>query len=541
MPRVHAQDLCRAGPVSAGRRRRRAEIVACGLALSLAVMAAGGCGGSGQESTTTTAQGFTVIKPPPATDDPRPNFVVVVTDDQTLESYDQAVMPRTVRNLGGSGTTFSRAIVSTPQCCPSRAGYLTGQYSQNNDVTSNDPGYSLLRDKRNVLPSWLQAAGYETIHVGKYLNGYVATEGATPAPGWDRWMSLIDSDYRKAGWSIDGVEETYPGEHLTGTVNRLTVETIRRQAKRGRPFYLQVDHLAPHDGSGEETGECRGGPIPSSRDADAFPGWRAPRNRAAREVDVSDKPPYLERHPIPGRADVANADRLYRCTLQSLQAVDRGIARMVSELRRVRELGSTMIVFTSDNGFAFLEHRVTVTKGMPYEEHLRVPLVIRPPRGFPPASRSGGVLNPPVANIDLAPTILDVADARPCLEEGVCRRMDGRSLLPLLLGQEPGWLKGRAIRTGFSIGTPTYGLSCSWDGLHTPKQVLVNHTLLPLSLTNECEPANELEYYDLGSDPFQLRGDGPIPPGLEARLDRLKRCSGIRSRDSVIEGTPFCE
>jgi arylsulfatase A-like enzyme len=272
-----------------------------------------------------------------------------------------------------------------------------------------------------------------------------------------------------------------------------------------------------------------------------FTASRAPRTRAAQEVDVSDKPSYLRRHPIAERADVADADQLYRCTLQSLQAVDRGISRLVSELRRVGELANTMIVFTSDNGFAFLEHRVSMTKGMPYEEHLRVPLVVRPPRGFPPASRSGGVLKAPVANIDLAPTILDVANAQPCLEENTCRRMDGRSLLPLLLGQKPGWTERRAIRTGFSIGAPTYGLSCSWDGLRTPQQALVNHTLLPLSLANECEAADELEYYDLESDPFQLQGDGPIPAGLEARLDRLRRCSGIEGRDSVIEGTPFCE
>jgi hypothetical protein len=89
----------------------------------------------------------------------RPNVVVVVSDDQTLESFNEGVMPRTVRALAERGTTFSEAIVSTPQCCPSRAGYLTGQYSQNNDVTANKPGYSMLRDKREVLPAWLRDQG----------------------------------------------------------------------------------------------------------------------------------------------------------------------------------------------------------------------------------------------------------------------------------------------------------------------------------------------------------------------------------------------
>jgi arylsulfatase A-like enzyme len=333
----------------------------------------------------------------------------------------------------------------------------------------------------------------------------------------------------------------YPETYLTTTLNGFAEEAIRSQSGMGRPFYLQIDHLAPHIGSGEEAGPCQGGAVPDPSDADAFPVSRAPRSPATREADVSDKPEYFRRLPLPGPEEVAEADRLYRCALESLRSVDRGVARIVSALREIGELGSTMIIFTSDNGYSFLEHRVRTTKGMPYEEHLRVPFVIRPPRNFPRAARSGGALDAPVANVDLAPTILRLADARPCWTEDACRRMDGRSLLPLLLGEEPAWTAKRAIRTGFSIGGPRYGLSCTWDGLRTPQQALINHVQLPVGLGGQCEPADELEYYDLKADPNQLRGDGPIPAGLEARLDRLRRCSGIEGRDSRLGGTPFCE
>lgn len=515
-------------------RQRHRYAVSCILALAIVALASSGCDSGGEQT-------FTVPKPAVQVGDQRPNVVVIVTDDQTLESFNEAVMPRAVRALAERGTTFSQAIVSTPQCCPSRAGYLTGQYSQNNGVTSNDPGYPLLRDKPSVLPSWLQAAGYETIHVGKYLNGYYTAEGLTPGPGWDSWQSLVSSDYEDSIWSIDGDKKTYSDTYLTTTLNDFATDAIRRQAGADRPFYLQIDHLGPHVGSGNEGGPCKGGAVPDPSDADAFPDAQAPRNPATREADVSDKPQFLQQRFQIGPANAAEADRLYRCTLQSLQSVDRGVAGIVSALRETGELGNTMIIFTSDNGFSFLEHRVLATKGMPYEEHLRVPLVIRPPRNFPKPARSGAVLPAPVANIDLAPTILELADAQPCWETDTCRRMDGRSLLPLLQGDEPGWTAKRALRTGFDIGAPNYGLSCAWDGLRTPRQALIDHVLLPEPGTFACKPADELEYYELESDPFQLRGDRPIPPGLEARLDRLRRCSGIKGRDSRLPETPFCE
>jgi arylsulfatase A-like enzyme len=543
VPTRRQLDPRRAARSVAGRRRLRSLPRLCALTPAIALIAFSGCGGSDGEDELETSgeQGVDVRKSPAESSDTRPNIVVVVTDDQTLESFNETVMPRTTRMLVDRGTTFSQGIVATPQCCPSRAGYLTGQYSQNNGVTSNRPGYPLLRDKPNVLPGWLQAAGYETLHVGKYLNGYTEAEGLTPGPGWNGWMTLTSADYQESAWSIDGVAETYDGDYLTRALNGFAVEAIRRQAGMSRPFYLQVDHLAPHDGSGQEQSSCQGGAIPDPRDADAFPKARSPRNPATRETALNDKPEYLRRRPAPEPADVAEADRLYGCALRSLASVDRGVSRIVSVLRQAGELGRTMIVFTSDNGSSFLEHRVPPTKGMPYEEHLRVPFVIRPPRDFPKAARSGGVLDAPTANVDLAPTILELADARPCLANDSCRRMDGRSLLPLLRGEEPRWTRTRAIRTGFSVGVPTYGLSCEWDGLRTPRQALINHVLLPMGLSSSCEPADEFEYYDLKSDPFQLRGDRPIPPGLKSRLDRLRRCSGIEGRDGGSSDKPFCE
>ena len=209
-----------------------------------------------------TDEDYQVEKPPVRAPERRPNVVTIVTDDQTLESFNDAVMPNTVELLAERGTTFSEAIVSTPQCCPSRAGYLTGQYSQNNGVTSNDPGYPLLLDKPNVLPSWLQAAGYDTIHIGKYLNGYFGTEGLTPGPGWDSWRTLVSANYQNSAWSIDGELATFPGTYLTTKLNEFATEAIRGRADSSRPFYLQVDHLAPTRDRVTSSANAEAGPFP---------------------------------------------------------------------------------------------------------------------------------------------------------------------------------------------------------------------------------------------------------------------------------------
>jgi N-acetylglucosamine-6-sulfatase len=472
----------------------------------------------------------------------RPNVVVIVTDDQTLESFKPEVMPATLRRLAGRGTTFSEGIVASPQCCPARGAYFTGQYPHNNKLTSNRPGYSLLENKRDVLPSWLRKAGYRTIHIGKFINGYAAVRGSRPAPGWDRWRTLMSADYQRPNWSINGRFRADRRGYLTSTISRMATRAVRRVGKRRRPFYLHVDHLAPHVGSGNEQSRCEQGAIPHPDDEQLFSDATAPRTPAVEEEDVSDKPEFVRRNEPLGPGQLAEVDRHYGCALASLRAVDRSVADLHAALRRTGELRRTMIVFTSDNGFSYGEHRMPLTKGLPYEEHVRVPFVIRPPRGFPKRSRSGHTIDAPVANIDLAPTILGLAGARPCRRgRASCRRMDGRSLLPLLRGREPGWTRGRAIRIGFTMNSPNYRRSCEWAGLRTPSRMLVNHVLLPEPGGTACRPADEHEYYSLAADPWQLAGDRPIPPGLERRLDRLRRCSGIKGRDRFIEGKPFCE
>ena len=102
----------------------------------------------------------------------QPNIVLIQADDQTLGQFTPKVMPNTKRLLADPGTSFRDYIATTAQCCPSRASLITGQYAHNDGVTSNGVGYAGLVDKGNVLTVWLQRAGYLTMHVGKFMNGY---------------------------------------------------------------------------------------------------------------------------------------------------------------------------------------------------------------------------------------------------------------------------------------------------------------------------------------------------------------------------------
>ncbi len=468
----------------------------------------------------------------------RPNVVVIVTDDQTLEQFRPDVMPATFKKLVPHAMTFRQAIVSTPQCCPSRAGYLSGRYAHNNGVVSNLPGYPSLKDKRAILPVWLQRAGYRTLHVGKYLNGYAERRGRKPAPGWDRWLSLVANDYLNPSYSIDG-RFRRDGRYVTAVLNGLATRMIDRYAKKRRPFYLQIDQLAPHVGNGNEGGRCSDVPIPAPQDMGLFEDAQAPRSARFSEADVSDKPQFIQRL-APFSAPLADEiDRSYGCALAAMRSVDRGVDRVLGELRRSGELGKTMVAITSDNGYSYGSHRIPLTKGLAYQEHLRVPLVIRPPRNVRSPRRASRT-RAPVSNIDLAPTILDLAGARPCTGQG-CSRLDGRSLLPVLRGRRPGWERRRAIATSFAINKPTYGLSCTWEGLWQPDRSITHHTELPPAEGNKCQPADVFEFYDLDKDPLQLNASPAVPARLQQRVASLSRCSGIRGHDPKLKRKPFCE
>jgi N-acetylglucosamine-6-sulfatase len=443
----------------------------------------------------------------------RPNVVVLMTDDQTSASL--RYMQQTRALLGARGTTFEHAIASFPLCCPSRATQLTGQYAHNHGVLHNSGafgGHGRL-DHANTLPVWLQAAGYRTMHVGRYLNGYDYADGIPP--GWSDWhASPHSSAFNYNSWKVNEngslvshPDPAHPGEYLTDFHARRASELIEQAAPGERPFYMELWFVAPHRGRPRDPDDptTLGTPSPAPRHRNSFAASPMPRPPNFDEANMLDKPQVVADRPRLAPERIAGIEENWRQELESLQAVDEAIARVVATLERTGELANTLIFLTSDNGYMHGEHRAQGEKVLLYEESIRVPLVMRGP-GVPQRWRDPR----PVANIDLAPTIIDATGATPM------RVPDGLSLLDMVEDKDVWWGRDLLIENGNGANNVP-----SYRGLRTNRFLFAQH------LTT-----GERELYDLEADPYQLRSlDGhpryeTIERDLARRLRLLKTCAG---------------
>jgi N-acetylglucosamine-6-sulfatase len=475
---------------------------------ALVALALGGCiGGSDEESA------------PPADG---PNVVVVLTDDQEPGSL--RVMETVRRELVARGTSFERAYATLPQCCPSRATLLTGQYAHNNGVRGNEPelgGYAHL-DTSETIATWLDEAGYETAWVGKFLNGYgepdksqVSGEAAlTDVPdGWDRWWVPVDhTEAMMYGYALNenGAVRRYgttSDDYQTDVLARKASGFVREAAGGRDPFLLVVAPTAPHKESDTRIGPSlvpARDPRPATRHLGAFADEPLPRPPSFADPDLADQP--LARRLVakyagkPHGLSVPELVSSYRSRLESLLAVDDLVRRLLAELRRRGELERTLVIFTSDQGFVLGEHGL-VGKQLPYEESVRVPLVVRGP-----GIEAGRQVDVPVANVDLAPTIVDAADASAGIQ------LDGISLLPSL--REGGGPAARSILLeGFE--------ELPFAAVRTPGA----HAYIETG-------RGEQELYDLDADPYQRRNLAALPryaalrDRLAAHLDELRDCAG---------------
>jgi N-acetylglucosamine-6-sulfatase len=436
----------------------------------------------------------------------RPNVLVIMTDDQTVE--DMRVLPKTRALLAAKGTTFANNFASYPLCCPSRATFLTGQYPHNHGVLANgapNGGYQRL-DHSNTLPVWLQQAGYYTAHLGKYLNNY-GVDSPAPPPGWSRWFGLIDpTTYTFYDYTVseDGARVRFgeaPADYQTDVLAAEAEKLLRARAGAGQPFFVSVAPVAPHL---ERIDGVQIPPRPAPRHQGRFANEPMPAKPSFNEADVADKPAHIRRLPplSPGKA--ARQTAIYRGRLASLLAVDDLVERLVDALADTGQLAETVILFTSDNGFLLGEHRIPDQKYYPYEESIRVPLIVRG-GGFP----AGATAAQPVSNVDLAPTIVALTGAR------AGRVMDGRPLLPLALDPRQG-----KDRTLLIEGVGTGRSKPSYQAVRDPRWLYVEHA------------TGDRELYDLRTDPFQIRSRHAAPAlasvrnSLAGRLARLRSCSG---------------
>ena len=350
----------------------------------------------------------------------RPNIVLVVTDDQRRDTLD--AMPTVRREVVGRGVTFTEAVVVNPICCPSRATILTGRDSHSTGVYANSGphGGSDWFDHADTIAVALQKAGYRTAYLGKYLNGYggwlpPALDRWFLPPGWDVWLAGSGGGDLGDRFTVHGLMARFPDDeahYFTDVLADAAVSFLDQDERT--PFFLVVAPHAPHHPA-----------TPAPRHAGAFAGLEPWRPASYDEANVFDKPRWVRAQPRLTPRVKHRLDALRERQLETLLAVDEAVAQILASLRASGRLPNTLVVLTSDNGLHWGEHRLANRKSSPYEESVRVPLVVRWDR-VAPWPRTDDRL---VGNVDLAPTFADAAGA-------TMARMDGESLLPLLSERE---------------------------------------------------------------------------------------------------------
>ena len=452
----------------------RLSLVGAVSALLLTACPSGGGPGDPEASTS------------PTPEPPRPNVLLVVTDDMRLDGLQ--AMPFTVEWLMDGGRSFPNAYATTPLCCPSRASIFTGLYTHNHGVLKNRDSHKL--DTSTTIQAHLQQAGYRTAIAGKYLNSWNVSEDP---PHFDRWASYSGRYYGKP-FNVDGVAtptDEYSTYHIGNRATGFLKDFERRDE---RPWFLYVATVAPHTpftiASKHRAADV---PVMGRRILDLA-------DPVPRERDVSDKPAFQGRE-----FALEKPRKLARKQWRLLLSVDDIMRNLRRTLRELDEEKDTLVVFTSDQGLMQGEHGL-YAKRLPYTESIQVPMLMRWDGHIEP-----GPVDALVANIDIAPTILGLA--------GASVATDGRSLLAgeerdeLFLEQLDNW----------RVGLP------DWRSIRT-------HELQYIEYYDRKGELIEREYYDLLEDPFQLTNlfgdeDPANDPDVSALSGRIETYSGCMGDD----------
>lgn len=424
----------------------------------------------------------------PAQKTTRPNFVVVLVDDLRWDEISCMGHPfvRTpnIDRLANEGARFRNAFCTTPLCSPVRACLLTGLHTHHHGILDN-----VNRSKQShtlkTFPQALQQGGYQTAYVGKWHMG----NDDTARPGFDHWVSM-----KGQGTSFDptlnvnGKRIQLKG-HTTDVLNTKALEFLRQRRKR--PFCLYVAHKALHpeltqrdDGSITDPKAARF--LPAKRHQKLYENAAIPRRlnvtdslqgKPALQRKVKELPPL---GPATGTSDETVRDRL-----RMLAGVDEGVGLLYRELKRAGTLNNTVFIFTSDHGYWYGEHGLSVERRLAYEEGIRIPLLVR----YPKLIKAGTLVDDFALSIDLAPTVLDLAGVT------VKHPMDGVSLVPLLKGERPkNWRSSFLIQYNTDTVFPRV-YKMGYRAIRTKRWKLIRY--------KDLKGMDEL--YDLQADPYEMK------------------------------------
>jgi len=395
---------------------------------------------------------------------PRPNIVVIMTDDQrpgTLET-----MPTVQAQLRQLGERFD-GVVPTALCAPSRVSFLTGKFAHTTGVYANGgatggwPAFHASGYEDHTVATALEGAGYRTGLVGKYLNYWGQAPAGFVPPGWDVFRAIDSSRGQGAGAYYNYLlRGTGPTETFGSATQDYSTDVLAQRAEdfvtstpSDQPLFLMFTPSAPHSPF-----------TPAPRDEQLLLKTPWVRDPAMNEADMRDKPAFMQNRPAVRRAAIT---RMHNRTLRTLAAVDDAVAGIISALGTRAE--NTLFVFTSDNGYLWGEHRL-VGKDRPYEWSSGVPLIMRWDGHIAPGS-NGGLA---AANIDVTATILEAAGATAGLD------VEGQSVLT-------------TNRRGLLLEGTATGRFPAYCGWRTHRESFV-----------ENSDGLGRELYDFSSDPYEL-------------------------------------
>lgn len=417
----------------------------------------------------------------------RPNFLIIVTDDQRFDTMDY--MPDTQRMIFDQGVTFESGYITTPLCCPSRSSILTGMYAHNHGVRENED-----RLNHTTFVEIMHENGYYTGLVGKYLNSWKGEK----RPEYDYWVSFFRGEtvYYRPDLNVNGKWVRHgEDEYVTYLLGDYAVQFLDEAARQDKPFLLLFTPNAPHKPT-----------TPAVEDLDLLPDLPPHRPPNFNEADMSDKPEWLANRPLLSNEQIAEIDKYRRDQLLTLISLDRTIARVMNQLANTGELDNTVVIFLSDNGQFWGEHRFETPKNRYYEEVIHVPFALR----YPPLVPTPYVEDRLVANIDIAPTLLELAGIP------IPSSVDGESLVKLLTGSGP-WREHLLIEGGILDGT--------YVGVRSERYFYGENDTYP-------------EFYDLQTDPYQLQNliHEPQYQGMIAQYKSLM--DGLQTPKFVPTVTP---
>ncbi|KDA41167.1 sulfatase [Frankia sp. BMG5.23] len=476
---------------SASRRRprsRRRLVAATATATASLALAAGACGGSAAPATTASAA--------------RPNIVFILTDDLSWNLVTDQIAPH-ITALERQGETFDHYFVTDSLCCPSRSSIFTGLLPHDTKVETNlspDGGYGKFQQEGlagRTFAVALQAAGYQTSMLGKYLNGYgdpTITPTTGPVPrGWSDWHVSNTTGYAELNFdqNDNGVVRHYAGQDNYGVdvLNADAQAFIRRSA--GKPFALEVATYAPHQPY-----------TPAPRNADDFPGLTEPRDPSF-NTNNTDAPAWLGQRAPLAPSVLTNLDQAYRERAQAVESVDKLVGDTEATLAAEHLLDNTYFVFSSDNGYHLGQHRLVRGKQTAFDTDIRVPLIVTGP-GVP----HGRVISQVAQNVDLYPTFTDLAGATPA------RPVDGRSLVPLLrpATEPPSWRTialvehlGQASDPADPDHEPGGSNPTTYEAIRISAPHLAHFDGPVEAVYVEYNDSkHEIEYYDITKDPYEI-------------------------------------